>query len=114
MEKDRLFKIKRGLALCGSLLMLYAAQGHAFYFNQGDLKGAFDTDITYGASARTENPDAGNLGSYGNRVFNDKGDIFSNSIRGSSTLSLDYKNVGMLVRGNYFYDFQYADQKSVV
>lgn len=111
MEKDRLFKIKRGLALCGSLLILYAAQGHAFYFNQGDLKGAFDTDITYGASARTENPDAGNLGSYGNRVFNDKGDIFSNSIRGSSTLSLDYKNVGMLVRGNYFYDFQYADEK---
>lgn len=110
MRENRLFNRGRGLALCGSLLMLYAAQGHGFSFNQGQLKGAFDTDITYGVSARTEDPDTANLGSYGNRIFNDKGDVFSNSIRGSSTLSLDYKNVGMLVRGNYFHDFQYADE----
>jgi len=79
----------------------------AFSFYQGNLKGSFDTDLTYGVSLRTEDADKANLSAYGNRLFNDAGDVFSSVIRGSSTFALDYKNVGLLIRGNYFYDYQY-------
>ena len=60
---------------------------------------------------RTEDADTDNMQAYGNRNFKDAGDIFSNAIRGSSTLALDYRNVGLLVRGNYFYDNAYDQEK---
>ncbi|MEW4983667.1 MAG: DUF1302 family protein [Cycloclasticus sp.] len=111
--KWKLFlKSNAGIALGCAVLLSQSTGAYAFKFYSGQLKGSFDTDITYGISARTENADKANLGSsYGNRSFQDKGDIFSNAIRGSSTLTLDYKNVGLLVRGNYFHDFEYADLK---
>jgi len=83
----------------------------AFSFHQGNLKGRFDTDITYGVSMSSEDADKANLSAYGNHLFNDAGDIFSSVIRGSSTLALDYKNVGLLIRSNYFYDYQYDQAK---
>jgi hypothetical protein len=108
MKKHSFFKTGAGLALGCALL---TTQVHAISFSQGELKGAFDTVLTYGIAMRTEDADSNNLGAYGNRNFKDAGDIFSNSIRGSSTLSLDYKNVGMLIRGNYFYDNAYDQEK---
>jgi len=111
MKSGRYFKLNAGMLVVCALLMAQTSSVHAFKFHQGKLKGSFDTDITYGISMRTEDAATANLGaSYGNRLFKDKGDIFSNSIRGSSTLVLDYKNVGMLVRGNYFYDAKYDNQ----
>jgi len=83
----------------------------AVSFHHGELKGSFDTDITYGLSVRTEDADHDNLGAYGNRHFDDAGDVFSSAIRGSSTLALDYKATGLLLRGNYFYDYQYDQVK---
>ena len=47
----------------------------AFSFYQGNLKGSFDTDLTYGVSLRTEDADKANLSAYGNRLFNDAGDV---------------------------------------
>jgi len=112
MKSGRSFKVSAGMLVACAVLMTQASAVHAFKFHQGKLKGSFDTDITYGISMRTEDAATANLGaSYGNRLFKDKGDIFSNSIRGSSTLALDYKNVGMLLRGNYFYDAKYDSQK---
>lgn len=111
MKWKSFLKSKACMTLGCAVLLSQSAAVHAFKFHQGKLKGSFDTDLTYGISMRTEDAEAANLGSsYGNRLFKDKGDIFSNSIRGSSTLALDYKNVGMLVRGNYFYDAEYDDQ----
>ncbi|MEH6502797.1 MAG: DUF1302 family protein [Cycloclasticus sp.] len=111
MKKHSFFKTSAGLALGCALLAIQVAQVHAFSFHHGELKGSFDTDLTYGIAMRTEDADSNNLGAYGNRNFKDAGDVFSNAIRGSSTLSLDFRNVGLLVRGNYFYDNAYDQEK---
>lgn len=87
-----------------------------FNFSAGQLQGAFDTDLTYGISWRTQNPDDGpaspsDVGAYGNRtLFNDRWDIFSNVIKGSHTLELTGTDYGMLMRGNWFYDFEMDNQ----
>ena len=99
-------------SLLSSLLLLFSLNVHAFSFHQGGLRGSFDTDLTYGLSVRTEDADTANLGAYGNRNFNHSGDFFSHSIKASSTLALNYKNTGLLIRGNYYYDAQY-DQETL-
>ncbi len=93
-----------------SFLFVFTLNAHAFSFHQGVLRGSFDTDLTYGLSIRTEDADTPNLGAYGNRNFNRAGDLFSHSIKASSTLALNYKNTGLLVRGNYYYDAQYEQE----
>ncbi|MBV1951517.1 MAG: DUF1302 domain-containing protein [Cycloclasticus sp.] len=112
MRKKSFFKTTTGVALGAALLMSQAASVHAFSFHNGKLKGALDTDLTYGISMRTEDADSNNLGAQGNRNFRDAGDVFSNAIRGSSTLALDYGSYGLLARGNYFYDNAY-DQENL-
>lgn len=109
MKKHSFFKTSAGL-VAFVLLIAQGTLAHAFSFHHGELKGAFDTDLTYGIAMRTEDADKDNRQAYGNRNFDEAGDVFSNAIRGSSTLSLDYKNVGLLVRGNYFYDSVYDNE----
>jgi len=99
------------LVLASFFMLFQHTVVQAVSFHHGELKGSFDTDITYGLSVRTEDADHDNLGAYGNRHFDDAGDVFSSAIRGSSTLSLDYKTTGLLLRGNYFYDYQYDQVK---
>jgi len=108
--KKSFIKLGASMALGSALLLSQVGTAQAFSFHQGELRGAFDTDLTYGIAMRTEDADSNNLGAYGNRNFDEAGDVFSNAIRGSSTLSLEYKNVGLLVRGNYFYDSVYDNE----
>ncbi|MBQ0724478.1 MAG: DUF1302 family protein, partial [Cycloclasticus sp.] len=110
MKKHSFFKTGAGL-VAFVLLIAQGTLAHAFSFHHGELKGSFDTDLTYGIAMRTEDADTDNMQAYGNRNFKDAGDIFSNAIRGSSTLALDFRNVGLLVRGNYFYDNAYDQEK---
>ena len=105
-------KSSLSIALGSALLLSQIGTAQAFSFHHGELRGSLDTDITYGIAMRTEDMDSNNASAYGNRLFKDAGDVFSNAIRGSSTFALDYKNVGMLVRGNYFYDNAY-DQENL-
>lgn len=83
----------------------------AFNFDAGGVKGALDTDLTYGLQYRTEDADPANTSAYGNRaLYSDRGDIFSNQVRASVTLALEFSaNYGALVRGNYFFDFEAND-----
>ena len=84
---------------------------HGFDFNIGELNASFDSDIGWALSQRTQKPDSNNLGVYGNRhLFQDKWDIFSNAIKGSHTLEVKGDSFGGLVRGNWFYDFEMANQ----
>ena len=108
--KKSIIKSSAGIALGSALLLSQIGTAQAFSFHQGELRGSFDTDVTYGISMRTEDADSDNFGAYGNRIFKDAGDVFSNSIRGSSTLSLEYGDYGMLARGNYFYDYAYDNE----
>jgi hypothetical protein len=98
-----------------SLLGLAAAPASAFNFHlaDGEILGAFDTDITWGMSARTENAHTENLGnSYGNRLYRDAGDIFTHTLKMSNTLELKGHNWGTLIRGNMSYDFK-ADKRKL-
>ena len=108
--KKSIKKSSMGVALSSALLLSQFGTAQAFNFRHGELRGAFDTDITYAIAARTEDADSNNFGAYGNRTFDEAGDIYSNAIRGSSTLSLEYGDFGMLARGNYFYDHVYDNE----
>lgn len=110
--KKSIIKSSAGIALGSALLLSQIGTAQAFSFHQGELRGSFDTDLTYGISMRTEDADSDNFGAHGNRIFKDAGDVFSNAIRGSSTLALDYGKFGLLARGNYFYDNAY-DQENL-
>ncbi|OUR91182.1 peptide ABC transporter substrate-binding protein, partial [Cycloclasticus sp. 44_32_T64] len=99
-----------GAALGTALLLSQAGTAQAFSFHHGDIRGSLDTDITYAIAARTEDADHDKMGAHGNRISKDAGDIFSNAIRGSSTLSVEYGDYGMLARGNYFYDHVYDNK----
>lgn len=104
--------LARAIAM-GVLGIALAPAAGAFSFNLGgDITGAFDTDITYGYMRRTQSaqPDA-IAASYGNRaLFPEKGDRLSNAIRVSHTLELKRNDSGLLVRGNYFYDWAFKDK----
>lgn len=90
---------------------LLSASVSAVSFKIGELEAAFDTDLTWGLSMRTAKPDPLNQGVYGNRyLFQDKWDIFSNTIKGSHTLEVSGDGYGALARGNWFYDFEMANQ----
>jgi hypothetical protein len=108
--KKSIIKSSAGIALSSALLLSQIGTAQAFSFNKGKLRGALDTDLTYAIAARTEDADHDKMGAAGNRAFKDAGDIFSNAIRGSSTLSLEYGDFGMLARGNYFYDHVYDNE----
>ncbi len=113
-------KSRRGMAIMhpwllalGALGVLQSPPAGAFSFDMGgDIKGAFDTDITYGYMRRMQSaqPDT-KATSYGNRaLFPDKGDKLSSVIKFSHTLELKRGDMGFLARGNYFYDDAYRDE----
>jgi len=90
---------------------LAAGSALAVDFKIGELEAAFDTDLTWGLSMRTAKPDPLNQGVYGNRyLFQDKWDIFSNAVKGSHTFEVKGDSYGALARGNWFYDFEMANQ----
>jgi len=113
---------KRGMAIAHSTIVIVLGAlsaslspvANAFNFELGDggIKGAFDTDITYGYMRRMQSaqPDT-KATSYGNRaLFPDRGDELSNGVRFSHTLELKRGDSGFLARGNYFYDDAYRDK----
>jgi hypothetical protein len=104
------------MAACAALVPAV----HAFTFNVGDVKGSFDTTLSFGALYRLNEQDPalygitnsanGVLGRQrsvnaddGNLNYN-KG-AASNLLKASSDLQLDYKNVGLFARGYVFNDF---------
>lgn len=112
-----------------SLAMSGGAQGKSFQLFDGAVEGTFDTTLGYGLQIRTEKPDF-DLGitrpivppatkqslvladgRYGQRrLFNKKWDIFSNVIKASHDLQLRGNNWNAFFRGNYFRDFEMANQ----
>ena len=109
MNKTTRARLAAGIAATALASAVPAA--FAFDFNLGELDASFDTDIGWGLSMRTAKPDSKNLGTYGNRyLFQDKWDIFTNTIKGSHTFELRGDTYGALVRGNWFYDFEMANQ----
>lgn len=93
---------------------------HAFVFNVGEVKGSFDTTLSFGGLYRLNDQDPALYGitntanghaglqrsvnaDDGNLNYN-KG-AASSLLKASSDLQLDYKNVGLFARGYIFNDF---------
>ena len=95
-----------------------ASQAHALEFSLGEVEGRFDSQISMGASWRLNDPDSDLISSanggtgVGSGSFDDgnqnfkQGDAFSKTFKGIHELTLDYQNVGLLVRGKYWADFE--------
>ncbi|WP_415895141.1 DUF1302 domain-containing protein [Neptuniibacter sp. PT34_22] len=104
--------------LIGSAVGINQAQ--AIEFNLGDIEGRFDSQISMGASWRMDDADqnlisvpngglSSGSGSYddGNQNF-DKGETFSQIVKGIHDLELSYENMGVFARAKYWYDAELA------
>ena len=108
----------------------------AIEFNWGDIEGTFNSQLSAGSSWRVEDADAKNLGTgnanakgltgaVGNtptgddgNLNYDKGDAFTQTIKGIHDLGLTYENddgntFGIFMRGKYWYDYA-LDQNDVI
>ncbi len=111
-------------AIVAALAISSTAQ--AVTWEWGDWEGSWDNTVTYGISWRGEDPDpaligGGNGGAPtggpstlvtddGNLNF-EKGDIFSNVIKGTSEMQLDNGQFGFFGRIKYWYDFELESGK---
>jgi hypothetical protein len=92
-----------------------SAQAFEFQNDSGTLRGSWDTTFSYGQAWRVEDRDcrliANANGGCGRSANGDDGDInypqglFSRAAKIVTELGLDYKDVGLFVRGSALYDF---------
>jgi hypothetical protein len=131
--------LRRPLLASAIALALGAPAAHAIDFQFGEgWTGNLDTTISYGVSARTEDPAVDLTGKArfnplifqqpnnvqrtapgrfsvnsddSSYIYPDSGDIFSNTFKITSELSLNWDDTwGAFVRASYFYDFENADK----
>lgn len=97
------------VALSGSLLAMPTVAKELEF---GPLSGSFDSQVQWGMIVRTEsNQDLAQGASLGRRaLFQHAGDIVSNQIKASHELEMSSTDWGFFLRGNYFYDFEMANQ----
>ena len=117
----RLYSTTAALALgCA----LFSPAARAVQFSAGELKGSFDSTLSFGGLYRLQNPSPSNYGTtnsfYGqpgllNSVNTDDGNLnfekgwVSQLIKGSHDLQMKYGNFGALVRGYWFHDLKSGD-----
>lgn len=105
-------------------LAFLAAPLRAFQFSHGELKGSFDTTLSFGGLYRLDNPDPAYYGTSNafngvpglqNSVNTDDGNLnygkgwASELLKGSHDLELHYRDFGALIRGYWFKDFRADD-----
>ncbi len=107
----------RGCQLAIAAALAVSSPAHAVQFEWGNFDGSWDNTISYGISWRGEDPDPALIGignggtgpailtDDGNLNF-EKGDIFSNIIKGTSELELDNGQFGFFGRIKYWYDWE--------
>ena len=94
-----------------------SSPAHAVTWDTGNWSWSWDNTVTYGLSWRGEDPDPALIGigngGTGPAILTDdgtlnfeKGDIFSNIIKGTSELEVDNGQFGFFGRIKYWYDFE--------
>jgi hypothetical protein len=102
------------IALIGTSIP--AGNTYAVAVNFGKLTGSFDTTVGWGMSIRTQDQGGVPASIYGRRsLFPDSGDIITHQLKASHELELRNSQwgdatFGLLIRGNYFYDFEMDNQ----
>jgi hypothetical protein len=101
------------LAAIVSGLSLTSAMSHGVEFFM-DVEGSFSSQISVGSSWRMSEPDEALLAPGNNNDGNanfEKGDAFSQIIKGSHDLHLRSGDHGVFIRGKYWHDFALEDTK---
>ena len=108
-------------AVVGTAIVAAIIPAHAFQFSEGNLKGSFDSTLSFGGLYRLDepNPDYYGLTNSFNgvpglqtSVNTDDGNLnygkgwVSTLAKGTHELELKYNNYGALVRGYWFRDFK--------
>lgn len=115
MGKGNIHKLFKPKAYLSAIItILLCGQTQAIEFQLGEIEAVFNSDISIGKSWRMESADPALLKDvYENFGNNDdannnykKGDSFSEIIKGVHDLELRYENVGLFIRGKYWYDRQ--------
>jgi hypothetical protein len=109
-----------GVVLAAFVLStLIASSALAFQFGTGDLTGSLDTTLSYGATWRVQDQDSELIGTVaggtarsvnyddGNLNY-DKG-LISNVFKLTPELEVNYRNIGLFLRGTAFYDIENKD-----
>lgn len=107
-----------GAAMLLATLNVQTAQ--AVTFELGEVEGSFDSSLSIGMSQRMSDRDqayysTGNGGTATSNTMDDgtlnfdKNDIFTKTFKGVHGLSLRHENLGLFVRGKYWYDFELND-----
>lgn len=94
------------MAALAAALAANIPNAEAFEFASGDLKGHFDSTLSYGMAWRVEKPDpalTANVNGNNGDLNYHKG-LISNVVKGTHELDMDYRNYGAFFRGTYFYD----------
>lgn len=82
-------------------------------FQLGEIEGQLDSSLSIGTSLSTANPDPEQLnsatGDDGRRNFR-SGDAFSGIFKGIHDLELRHGDIGLFLRGSYWYDYVLRDQ----
>ncbi len=82
-------------------------------FQLGEIEGQLDSALSIGTSISTANPDPKQLnsatGDDGRRNFR-SGDAFSGLFKGNHDLELRHGDMGLFLRGSYWYDYVLRDQ----
>lgn len=112
-QRPRRLPLVAAIAAVG---LMGSIPAQAFQFDVTDeVKGSFDTTLTYGALWRVTGQDSENIASAnggtkasanydnGNQNY-ERGDLVSSLFKMSNDISLDYKNFGAFVRVLSFYD----------
>ena len=105
------------LAACGALV---SSPLWAFEFEHAAVHGRLDNDISIGVGWALADPDqaligvgnggtASTLSSDDHRLNFKKGDAYTQVLKGLHSLNLEYQDVGIFVRGKWWYDIEQQD-----
>jgi len=92
--------------------VLFSASAGAAQFHWGELEGQFDSALSFGTSIATVNPDPAlhnSANSDDGRLNFASGDVFSAVFKGTHDLELKHDNLGVFLRGTYWYDTALRD-----
>ncbi|MDT8421851.1 MAG: DUF1302 domain-containing protein [Desulfuromonadales bacterium] len=116
-KQYKVFGVRTAAVLSAALVVsvLFAVSSFAFQFEYGDLQGSLDSTLSYGSTWRVNDQDPDLIGTAagGNaRSVNfDDGNLnygegmISKVFKLTSDLEMNFRNVGLFVRGTAFYDF---------
>ncbi len=114
-SKNNLRKFPLSCLMVAFCYFSYQINVFAIDFENGEIYGNLDTTISYGQSYRVESRDLDLIGiANGGTAFSVNGDdgnlnydtgLISNTVKFTTDLELNYKNVGLFARGTGFRDF---------